>query len=66
MMTEPKGYWSRVFHQATVLMNSHRDLNGDSAYWMARRLVDEAKEHDQLFSPMPGQTGTASTLVLAP
>ena len=67
-MTEPKGYWSRVFHQATVLMNSRRDLNGDSAYWMARRLVDETaeKEKDQLFMPISVQSGAAGTLVLAP
>lgn len=42
MKAEPKGYWTRVFDQAATLLKSRPELNGDSAYWLARRMVDLA------------------------
>ncbi len=42
MRTEPRGYWTHVFDQATTLLKARPELNGDQAYWLARRLVDEA------------------------
>lgn len=42
MKSEPRGYWTRVFDQAATLLKSRPELNGDSAYWMARRMVDLA------------------------
>jgi hypothetical protein len=29
-----------VFDQAALLLKARPELNGDTAYWMARRLVD--------------------------
>jgi hypothetical protein len=42
MKTEPQGYWTRVFDQAASLLKARPELNGDSAYWLARRMVDQA------------------------
>lgn len=42
MKTEPRGYWTRVFDQAATLLRARPELNGDSAYWLARRMVDQA------------------------
>lgn len=41
-MKTPTGYWSQVFEQATKLLKARPELNGDQAYWLARRLVDES------------------------
>lgn len=41
MKAEPQGYWTRVFDQAASLLRQRPELNGDSAYWLARRLVDQ-------------------------
>ena len=41
MRTEPRGYWTRVFDQAASLLRARPELNGDAAYWAARRLVDQ-------------------------
>ena len=38
---EPKGYWSSVFYQATVLMKQRPQLGGETAFWMARNMVDD-------------------------
>lgn len=40
MRTEPRGYWTRVFDRATVLLQTRYELTGDQAYWLARREVD--------------------------
>ena len=66
MRIEPKGYWSRVFHQATALINAKRELSGDAAYWMARRLVDEDLENNFFHAPHVGSPGDSASLVLAP
>ena len=36
----PKGYWSSVFDKAAWLMNRRGGLSGETAYWLARRMVD--------------------------
>jgi hypothetical protein len=41
MMNEPRGYWSSVFHEATVLMKDKPHLGGENAFWMARNKVDQ-------------------------
>jgi len=66
MRTEPRGYWTHVFDQAASLLRARPDLNGDAAYWAARRIVDqtlaEQEGEDLLFErkdPVP-------CLILAP
>jgi hypothetical protein len=66
MKSEPRGYWTHVFDQAATLLRARPELNGDQAYWLARRMVDQTLQdgaHALLalspqFSPEP--------LVLAP
>jgi hypothetical protein len=41
MRNKPKRYWSAVFYQATVLMRERRQLNGETAFWLARDIVDK-------------------------
>ena len=71
MRTEPRGYWTRVFDQAALLLKARPELNGDTAYWMARRLVDlsQAREPEALpAAPLGFLTliEEAPALVLAP
>ena len=40
-MNEPKGYWSSVFFQATMLMRQKPQIGGETAFWMARSIVDQ-------------------------
>lgn len=37
---ELRGYWSTVFHTAAELMRKRQGLNGETAYWLARDIVD--------------------------
>jgi hypothetical protein len=66
MRHEPRGYWTSVFDKAATLLRARPDLNGDAAYWMARRLVDQAMAEQAgestLFAPMD----PVPALVLAP
>ena len=39
----PRGYWSSVFDKAAYLMNQREGLSGETAYWLARRLVDRGQ-----------------------
>ena len=69
MKSEPRGYWTRVFDQAASLLKARPELNGDSAYWMARRMVDlalieEAKAYEPPLIELP--VLEAPELVLAP
>ena len=66
MRTEPRGYWTRVFDQAATLLRSRPDLNGDAAYWMARRMVDQTVLEQGGDSILFPQIGPAPALVLAP
>lgn len=72
MRIEPRGYWTRVFDQAATLLKARPELNGDNAYWMARRMVDQSLAQ-QLADAAAARTGlleslaeAAPTLVLAP
>ncbi len=38
--SKPKGYWSAVFDHAAFLMNQRGGLSGETAYWLACRMVD--------------------------
>jgi len=69
MKTEPRGYWTRVFDQAATLLKQRPELNGDSAYWLARRMVDQSLiEQAQALAPglFESQAQEAPVLVLAP
>lgn len=44
MMFEPKGYWSSVFYQATLLMKTRQGVTGEVAFWLARDIVDQNVE----------------------
>jgi hypothetical protein len=60
-----------VFDQAALLLKARPELNGDTAYWMARRLVDltlaqqltEAAGAGPAFTPRMDE---APALMLAP
>lgn len=69
MKTEPQGYWTRVFDQAATLLRARPELNGDSAYWLARRMVDQALIQ-QAEASVPGlfreEAYAAPELILAP
>lgn len=69
MKTEPQGYWTRVFDQAASLLRARPELNGDSAYWLARRMVDQALIQ-KAEADVPGlftrYADEAADLVLAP
>ena len=45
-MNEPKGYWSSVFFQATTLMKQRPQIGGETAFWMARSIVDRNIDGD--------------------
>lgn len=49
MKKYPKGYWSDIFDQAASLMNTPSGLSGETAYWLARRMVDRklANQHEE-------------------
>jgi hypothetical protein len=69
MKTEPRGYWTRVFDQAATLLKQRPELNGDSAYWLARRMVDQTLiEQAQAIAPglFLERAEEAPVLVLAP
>ncbi|MGH7443085.1 MAG: hypothetical protein ACREKE_10480 [bacterium] len=66
MRTEPKGYWTRVFDQAAALLRSRPELNGDAAYWAARRLVDQSLSEQEVVIPLFECRDPAPALVLAP
>jgi hypothetical protein len=38
----PKGYWSAVFEQASLLLSHKAAASAEAAYWHARREVDHA------------------------
>lgn len=66
MKNEPRGYWTHVFDQAAALLRARPELNGDQAYWLARRLVDQTVKEDgpALFALAPQLS--PEVLVLAP
>ena len=39
-MTQPLGYWTRVFAKARELMDRDKRLDGNTAYLLARNAVD--------------------------
>jgi hypothetical protein len=39
-MNEPRGYWSSVFYQTTVLLKQRPQMGGETAFWMARGIVE--------------------------
>jgi hypothetical protein len=69
-MNESKGYWSSVFYQATMLMKSRPQLGGETAFWMARNMVDQNIDSDGGHggAPLPLAVGMPQRveLVLAP
>jgi hypothetical protein len=66
MRTEPRGYWTRVFDQAAALLRSRPELNGDAAYWMARRLVDQSLAELESETLLFDRREEVPALVLAP
>jgi hypothetical protein len=66
MRSEPRGYWTHVFDQAATLLRARPELNGDQAYWLARRLVDQTLQEtgSAILSLSPQLSPEA--LVLAP
>ena len=38
---ETRGYWSSVFYEATVLLEQRPQIGGETAFWMARGIVDQ-------------------------
>jgi len=74
MYQEPKGYWSSVFYQTTMLMRTRRGVSPDDAFLMARHIVDENLEQGAAEAPpLPLNTGyrafemaPAPELALAP
>lgn len=67
MRTEPRGYWTRVFDQAATLLRARPELNGDTAYWLARRMVDlTLADQEQERSQMAMLDEATPVLVLAP
>ena len=71
MSDKPKGYWSSVFFQATVLMQRNGAMNGDTAFWLARDIVDKnlgsTRDGDTALSlPFRQNFAAQETFVLAP
>lgn len=67
MNEQPRGYWTSVFYQATQLMRQKRGLDGDSAFLMARQLVDSNFFEDSASLPLfQGLAEPREALVLAP
>ena len=60
----PKGYWSSVFDQAATLMDQRGGLSGETAYWLARRIVDRKLVQAGQFLPAAGLD--SEMLVLSP
>ncbi len=44
IVEKPKDYWPKVFDYAAFLMGPSKRLNGETAYWLAKRLVDRENE----------------------
>ena len=69
-MNEPKGYWSSVFFQATVLLKQRPQIGGETAFWMARGIVDQnidgSSGHSSPALPFPGRHVLGDALGLAP
>ena len=68
-MNEPKGYWSSVFYQATTLMKQRPQIGGETAFWMARGMVDQNIDGGQGHGgpALPFRAGLSrEALVLAP
>jgi hypothetical protein len=58
-----------VFDQAASLLKARPELNGDSAYWLARRMVDQSLiEEVTAYEPplFSAPVEEAPVLVLAP
>lgn len=51
MYMEPKGYWSSVFYQTTMLMRQKRGVSPDEAFMMARHMVEENLGNGQEETP---------------
>jgi hypothetical protein len=66
MRTEPRGYWTRVFDQAAALLRARPELNGDAAYWTARRMVDQSLAEQENEVLLFDHREAAPALVLAP
>lgn len=72
MTNKPKGYWSSVFFQATVLIQQRPPMNGDTAFWLARDIVDknlgssERDDEASLSLPFRQDFTAQETFVLAP
>ena len=66
MKMEPQGYWTRVFDHAASLLRQRPELNGDAAYWIARRQVDQSLEIHESERSLFDSVEPAQNLVLAP
>ena len=66
-MNEPRGYWSSVFYQTTVLLKQRPQMGGETAFWMARGIVEKNMDSSAGHSSpaLPLRLGN-DTLVLAP
>jgi hypothetical protein len=43
-MSEPLGYWGKVFYRTTLIIKERPDISTDSAFWMARGQVDQESQ----------------------
>lgn len=70
MTDKPKGYWSSVFFQATMLMQRKSQLNGDTAFWLARDIVEKnlqsGRDEQSLSLPFRQNFAREESFVLAP
>lgn len=66
MRSEPRGYWTHVFDQAATLLRARPELNGDQAYWLARRLVDQTLKEEGVMLFSLASRLSPEPLVLAP
>jgi hypothetical protein len=55
-----------VFDQAATLLRARPELNGDQAYWLARRLVDQTLQETGAVLLALTPTLSPEPLVLAP
>lgn len=39
----PQGYWTSVFEQAKLMLNSNLACSPDDAFWMARHRIDQTQ-----------------------
>ena len=44
MFEKNQGYWTRVFIQTTALLEQKKELTAETAYWLARDIVDQQHE----------------------